>query len=67
MSVISVRSADRYCCSACHQNRALYITRTGRIKARKDHPLCQRCYQSELDRQRASTLLPREVELRWAA
>ena len=59
MHVIRPHSDRRHTCQACGQYRALYITRRGRVKAAADHPLCQRCFQAELDRTRARDLPPR--------
>ena len=59
MRTVRVRRTDRYLCVACRQKRALYRGARGKLKGRRDHPLCQRCYQSEVDRDRARRLLPR--------
>jgi hypothetical protein len=43
----------------------------GKLAARKDHPLCRQCFQSECDRERAKKLASNDNvtdELRaWAA
>lgn len=39
-------------CSACHEHRAISVYR-GFWKFRRDHPLCQRCYEAACDRDRA--------------
>jgi hypothetical protein len=33
--------------------RCLYWRPRGRLAARRDHPLCERCWHAEIDRERA--------------
>lgn len=39
----------RKICVGCHQHRALFRYR-GKVRFRRDHNLCQRCYRSVMDR-----------------
>ena len=63
MHVVQTHTDRRHTCQACGQYRALYVTRRGRVKAATDHPLCQRCFQAELDRTCARDLQPRRFGL----
>jgi hypothetical protein len=55
---------SRHTCRACNQHPAGYFDRRGRFKAAPDHPLCVRCFRTELDRERARQLFERPAERR---
>jgi hypothetical protein len=52
--------------------KAVYRRPRGGLSARKDHPLCRQCFQSECDRERARKLAandnePHEDLVAWKA
>lgn len=47
------RTSKKYC-KACRERRALSMYR-GKVKFRKDHPLCPRCWHSVVDSMRVVT------------
>ena len=49
------RSHTKHQCRHCHDRRAVFHYR-GRWRARRDHDLCPRCFQSVIDRLRAAAL-----------
>jgi len=55
------KSGDKIC-GNCRQRKAIsYIN--GKFKYASDHPLCMRCYQAEVDRNRKIEEIPDQDEV----